>query len=225
MSSFEKISMGDYLKAFLVGICASAPIGPVAIYILQRSLSKGHIAGFFSSLGTCVVDTLYACIALLALGYVQGFLDKHNEIISIVGGALVFGIGISLMLGNPFKKVEFEQPKSYSVKDALKSGLLALSNPGAIVMTFTLMAFFGLEPMKATDWRIAPLVLMCAAGCVTYWFCFAGFFSLFRNRFRISTIVWINRICGAVVAILGLAVAGDGLYNVLILGKPLFALL
>lgn len=214
--------MGEYLKAFLVGICASAPLGPVAIYVLQRTLCKGHLAGFFSSIGTIVIDTLYACIALLFLGYVQDFLDKNSEIIHVVGGAVVLGIGISMMLSNPFKKVEYEQPQSFSAKDAIKSALLAISNPGAIVMTFALMTFFHIESLSTKDWTLAPLALMCAAGATTYWFCFSAFFSIFRKRFRISSILWINRISGGVVAVLGLVLLFQGLYDVLIVGKPLF---
>ena len=61
----------DMLKGFLVGICASAPIGPIAILVVQKSLSMGHKAGFVSGLGASVVDTLYASIAIFALAFAQ----------------------------------------------------------------------------------------------------------------------------------------------------------
>ena len=57
----------DMLKGFLVGVCASAPVGPIAILVVQKSLSKGHKAGFVSGLGASVVDTCYALIAIFAL--------------------------------------------------------------------------------------------------------------------------------------------------------------
>ena len=59
----------DMLKGFLVGVCASAPVGPIAILVVQKSLSKGHKAGFVSGLGASVVDTLYAFIAIFALAF------------------------------------------------------------------------------------------------------------------------------------------------------------
>ena len=63
----------DMLKGFLVGICASVPIGPIAILVVQKSLSMGHKAGFVSGLGASVVDTFYASIAIFALAFAQRF--------------------------------------------------------------------------------------------------------------------------------------------------------
>ena len=49
----------DILKGFIIGICASVPLGPIAILVIQKSLSDGHKAGFFAGLGACLVDTLF----------------------------------------------------------------------------------------------------------------------------------------------------------------------
>ena len=59
----------NILKAFLVGFAASVPVGPVAILVVQKSLSKGHRAGFVTGLGASVVDTLFAVIAVFALAF------------------------------------------------------------------------------------------------------------------------------------------------------------
>ena len=52
----------DILKALVIGICASAPIGPIAILVIQKTLSKGHKAGFITGMGACVVDTLFSIV-------------------------------------------------------------------------------------------------------------------------------------------------------------------
>ena len=79
----------DMLKGFLVGVCASAPIGPIAILVVQKSLSKGHKAGFISGLGASVVDTFYAFIAIFALAFAQKFIDDHQNLILLAGGAVL----------------------------------------------------------------------------------------------------------------------------------------
>ena len=56
----------DILKGFVVGICASAPMGPIAILVIQKTLSKGRHAGFVTGLGASVIDTVYAVIAIFA---------------------------------------------------------------------------------------------------------------------------------------------------------------
>ena len=70
----------DIIKAFIVGICASAPIGPIAILVIQKSLSGGHKAGFIAGLGACVVDTIYAVAAIFALAVVQEFITILSNI-------------------------------------------------------------------------------------------------------------------------------------------------
>lgn len=54
----------EILKAFIIGICASAPLGPVAILVLQKSICYGHKAGFTTGLGASLVDTAYAIISI-----------------------------------------------------------------------------------------------------------------------------------------------------------------
>ena len=56
----------DIIKGFIVGLCASVPMGPVAILVVQKTLNKGRSAGFVAGLGATVVDTIYAIIALFA---------------------------------------------------------------------------------------------------------------------------------------------------------------
>ena len=82
------------LKGFLVGMCASAPIGPIAILVVQKSLSKGHMAGFVSGLGASVVDTLYAFIAIFALAFAQKLIEAHQNLILLVGGAVLALLGV-----------------------------------------------------------------------------------------------------------------------------------
>ena len=82
----------DILKGFIIGICASAPIGPIAILVIQKTLSKGHKAGFITGMGATCVDTIYSAIALFALAIAQNFMEEHNEIILLAGGILVAGL-------------------------------------------------------------------------------------------------------------------------------------
>ena len=238
-----------YIKAFLVGICTSAPIGPVAIYILQKSISKGHLGGFLSSIGVSIIDTLYASICLFALGYAQDFLEYNKELLLIVGGLVVIIVGLNMLFNDPFRKkdkvfkveekvekkqkergVEKREAEAYkefnsdqpivSIIDIIKSGLLALSNPGAILVTFALMSLFGIEAIETGEgWTVAPIILFCSGGIVVYWFLFTWLMSYLGGKIKLNVLVWINRVCGAIVCIFGIALLGQGLYNVLVLGK------
>ncbi len=211
----------DMLKGFMVGMCASAPIGPIAILVVQRSLSRGHKAGFVSGLGASVVDTFYASIAIFALAFAQAFLEEHKVLILIVGGLVLGILGMSMALKDPFRKMKSEGGSSVSPKDFGQAVAMALSNPGAIFVMLTLFAFFGIANDAPHTWRVTPIILSVSAGSVTYWFMISWLLSRFRNRFKMNTILWISRVTGAIIVIIGIALLGRGLFMVLFQGVPI----
>lgn len=212
----------DIIKGFIVGICASAPMGPIAILVIQKTLNKGRHAGFVAGLGASVIDTVYAIIALFALAFAQQIIDRHENIILLGGGLILTLIGISMALSNPFRRKVKDSGKSkFSSKDFLQSLAMGISNPMAIFVIFALFAFFGIADNTPRDWNVAPIILSVSAGTVCYWFTLSWTLSRFRDKFRLRTILWISRVMGAIVIILGLVFIGQGLFNVIFLSKPL----
>lgn len=211
----------DMLKGFIVGLAASAPIGPIAILVVQKSLSKGRRAGFMTGLGAAVVDTIYAVIAIFALAAVQEFISRHENFILIAGGVIVGALGISMTFSDPFRKMKPGDGQSMSVKDFVQAMIMGFSNPGAVFVMLTLFAFFGLSGKTPHDWQIAPVILSVSAGCVVYWFCVTALLSLFRKDFKMRTILWINRITGAIIIIIGVVLLGEGLFRVIFKGAQI----
>ena len=211
----------DMLKGFLVGMCASAPIGPIAILVVQKSLSKGRKAGFVSGLGASVVDTFYASIAIFALAFAQKFINDHQNMILLIGGVVLAILGISMAVSDPFRKMKADGSSSVSPKDFGQAIAMCLSNPMAIFVMLTLFAFFGLADSAPHNWRVAPIILSVSLGSVLYWFTISWTLSRFRKNFRMRTIIWISRITGAIIVIIGIALLGQGLFNVLFQGMPL----
>lgn len=211
----------DMLKGFLVGVCASAPVGPIAILVVQKSLSKGHKAGFISGLGASVVDTLYAFIAIFALAFAQKFIDDHQNLILLVGGAVLILLGIHMAYSDPFRKMKSDGESSASPKDFGQAVAMGLSNPMAVFVMFTLFAFFGLANDAPHNWSVTPIILSVSVGSVTYWFSISWLLSRFRKNFRMRTILWISRITGAIIVIIGISLLGQGLFNVVFRGMPI----
>lgn len=221
------------IKGVVIGICASAPIGPIAVFVIQQSLSKGRKAGFITGLGATVVDTVFSCIAIFAFAYAQTFMDRHRELILIIGGAIVLVIGIFMALSNPVaiderrkrgnEKIDrLTKNTRVTVKDFLKALLMGISNPGGILVIFTFFTLFGIDTTSPDDWTAAPIIFSVAIGTILYWFLFSWAISHFRKYVNIRSLIWITRITGTVVAILGLGLLGEGLFRVLIQGVRLF---
>ena len=211
----------DMLKGFLVGMCASAPIGPIAILVVQKSLSKGHKAGFVSGLGASVVDTFYAFIAIFALAFAQRLIEQHQNLILIVGGLVLSIVGVSMAFSNPFRKMKKDGKSRVSTKDFGQAVVMGISNPMAIFVMFTLFAFFGLAKDAPQTWSGAPILISVSLGSVTYWFSISWILSRFAKNFRMRTILWISRITGAIIVIIGIALFGQGAFNVVFKGMPI----
>lgn len=212
----------DIFKGFIIGATAAMPVGPIAILVIQKTMGKGRQAGFVTGLGASVVDTMYAIIALFALAFAQSMIEKHENIILLAGGFILTLIGVSMALSNPFRKRPKGDGKSnVSSKDFLQALAMGISNPMAIFVMFALFAFFGIAQDTPRDWNVAPIILSVSAGSVTYWFCMSWLLSRFRDRFSLRTLLWISRIMGAIVIIIGLVLMGQGLFNVVFLSRPL----
>ena len=212
----------DMLKGFVIGVCASAPVGPIAILVIQKTMGKGRQAGFVTGLGASVVDTFYAIVALFALAFAQRLIERHENLILLAGGLLLAMIGVSMVLSNPFRKRRRKGDKpAVSSKDFLQALAMGISNPMAVFVMFALFAFFGIAEDTPRDWNVAPIILSVSAGSVSYWFTVSWALSRFREKFSLRTLLLISRVMGAIVIIIGLVLIGEGLFNVIFLSKPL----
>lgn len=212
----------NILKAFIIGICASAPVGPISILVIQKSLSKGHKAGFITGMGACLVDTLFSVIALFFLAIAQQFLNDNRELILIAGGVTVAVLGIFMTTSDPFRKIKADSgSSSVMMKDFMQAVAMGISNPGAILVIFGLFAFFGIGSEEPHDWKLTPIIISVSLGAAVYWFLFTGLLSHFRKKFKMSSLLWISRITGIIVIIIGVALLGEGLFRVIFLGMPL----
>ena len=205
----------DIVKAFIIGICASAVPGPILILVIQKSISRGRWSGFAAGLGACLVDTVFSVIAIFAWAYASQFVEANENLILVVGGVIVMILGLFMTFSNPFNKMKMtEKPhKSLSIRDFIQSLLMGFSNPGAIFLMFALFAFFGIGTSEPGDWSVAPIILAVSLGAVTYWFLLTWLFSHVFKDVKMRTMLWVTRIDGIIIIIIGLAFLGEGIFN------------
>ncbi len=205
----------EVFKAFCIGICASLPLGPVAILVIQKSLCYGHRAGFVTGLGATTVDTTYATVAIFALALAQSLIDRYHCLIYLAGGIIVACVGASMAFRDPFRKLGTpDLERGASIRDYLQAVATALSNPGAIFIMLALFAFFRMEPPTGSEGvRVLPVILAVAGGSAIYWFFLSWGFSHLRRAFKMRSIIWLSRVAGIIIMILGIALFGEGLFQ------------
>lgn len=205
----------NFLKAILIGLAASIPLGPLGIVCIQKALSKGRWAGFAVGVGSSIADTFYAAIALFSVSFISEFLNRNYDWVMLIGGVIIFLIGLQIALKNPIKDLRRPIAGSLSsrrARDLLKGFLMTITNPGALVLMLGLFAFFGLDLGDGSHPEAAGFVLGgIFLGTAAWWFLLSSGISLFRKRFRLRQIIAINRISGILIAVIGLSSLAEGL--------------
>ena len=166
-----------------------------------------------------MVDTAYAIISIFAWAFAQNFINTYESIIFLIGGPVIAFLGYSMAFKDPFRKMEPGDVKTRgaSPKDFLQAVATTVSNPGAILVMFALFAFFQVD-VADRSFRIYPIILAVAGGSIAYWFFFSWFFSNWRKAFDMKKIMWLNRIAGIIIIIIGLALIGEGAFDLLFTG-------
>lgn len=207
-----------FIKAILIGLAASIPLGPLGIMCIQKTLSKGRWSGFAVGLGAALGDTFYAVISLFSISFLSSFLNESSDWVMLVGGLIIFVIGLQIAIKNPIKDLQRHkvQPASLPAKDVLRGLLMTLSNPGALVLMLGLFAFFrlSLADVGGNPIAIAVVVGGILLGTTGWWFLLSGGINLFRKRFRLRQLIIINHISGTLIALLGLASLAEGVAQV-----------
>lgn len=199
-----------FIKSIIIGILASIPIGPIAIYVLQKSINGGHWIGFRCSLGATIVDTIFATIAVFAFSAIAGFIESHTKLIEIIGGVFIIAIGFGMMFSRPTRHHKNPRAKGKIALDVTKSTLMGLSNPGALAVMFALFAAFKMDLSSLPQYASYMIIACVTGGSLLYWFMFTWLASKGNRNFRYRTLLRINQVSGVVVVLFGiyLVIAG-----------------
>ena len=209
----------ELIKGFIVGVCASVPLGPIGVLCIQRTLSKGRNSGFITGLGAAVSDTIFAAVALLSISYVQRILSDYRYLVMIAGGIIVGIFGVKLFMTNPVKQIRrVKSGNRHYWQDFFSTVLMTITNPGAFFLMLGLFAFIGISRSEAEPLeRIAVTLAGVFAGATLWWHVLSTSINLFRNKLRLRQLIMINRVAGVVIMVLGLISLFEGLYRLLIL--------
>lgn len=187
-----------FLKGIFMGLALAAPVGPIGLLCIQRTLNEGRIAGFFSGLGATVADMIYGCLAGFGMTFVSSFLVSHQQWLRLIGGAVICYLGLKILLSKPTNQAAASSGSGL-FKAFLSTLFLMLSNPLTIAVFMTLFAGMGATSTNGNYFSVAALVCGIALGSALWWMLLCGGVSLLRNKLTIPRMQWINRVAGIVI--------------------------
>lgn len=188
------------------GFVLSAPVGPINIICLRRSLFGRARDGFAIGLGAAAGDAIYAGLAALGLNVVMGWIHTYDMPLKIGGGIIMMVFAVRIWRSHPHLDAT---PQSGGVKRGmLASFVLTLSNPGVFVGFLGLYALAGIGDLGAGDARAhsdaAALVTGVFLGASAWWGTLAGLGRFLRARVNDRLLEMINHVSAGLIALFAL---------------------
>lgn len=203
-------------KGILIGLVASAPMGPVGVLCIQRTLNKGRWYGFMTGIGACVSDIIYALFTGFGMSFVMNFVgNEHNRFILQISGSVVLLLfGIYCYRSNPTKNMHKsnKNQKGTLAHNGITAFLVTLSNPLIIFLFIFLFAQFAFvvndRPFEMTV-GYASIIL----GAMLWWFGLTWLIDKVRGKFDNNGILLINRVVGCIVVIFSVIMLLGTVFN------------
>lgn len=203
------------LKGILIGIIVSAPMGPVGVLTIQRTLNKGRWYGMITGCGAALSDIIYALITGLGMSFVMDLITspQNKFVLQLSGSILLLVFGIYCFRADPTKKIHHSgKKKGTLIQNGITGFLVTFSNPLIIFLFMACFAQFAFiipdRPVEMTFGYICIVV-----GALLWWYGLTWLIDMLREKFSNNGIIIINRIIGSIVTIFSIIMLIGTVFN------------
>lgn len=194
------------LKGILIGLLSSAPMGPVGMLCIQRTLNDGRSHGIVTGFGAAFGDVIYALITVIAalgLGFIADYIEQHQNPFQIGGSIILVVFGYFVFKKNPSKNLTKITKSELPFGKVFGSSLaLTLSNVGMLFLYIALFARFNIIDSS----KILHSLLVIPAigvGALLWWLFITYLVDKLRNKFNPRGLKAFNRVIGSILMIIG----------------------
>lgn len=185
------------LRGMLMGLAIAAPVGPIGLLCIRRTLAEGRAMGLASGLGAASADALYGVVAAFGLTFVSSLLIGSSFWTRLLGGLLLAYLGLKTFLAQPAEHAA--ELRGAGLLGAYASTfVLTLANPATILSFLTIFAGMGVVG-EASYGGAALTVLGVFLGSALWWLLLSGGVGLLRVRMGCEALRWVNRVAGVLI--------------------------
>jgi threonine/homoserine/homoserine lactone efflux protein len=198
-SLFDEISV--FLRGLVLGVVIAAPVGPVGLLCIRRTLQKGIFIGFATGFGAAFADAIFAAIAAFGVTAALSLLTGMEKEIRFFGGFFLMVMAVRML----FKKIEMERGNDVTAAGLIKAFMtgfiITITNPLTIIGILAVIATFA-GHLSYVQAAILTGGIFC--GSLAWWLLLGGGVFLIRKHFTDNALTWVNR--GTAILLLVLAV-------------------
>ncbi len=188
-----------FLKGFLIGISIAAPVGPIGLLTIRRTLAFGRIAGFMSGLGAATADAVFGSIAAFGITAISSVLIGAKVYLGVIGGLFLIYLGWQTFVSKPAEQSAESRATSLGVIYA-STFLLVLTNPISILYFTAIISSVGAAGNLTSA---SAMVFGVFLGSVMWWFFLSFIASLLKTRINPTNLRCVNQVSGIVIAAFG----------------------
>jgi threonine/homoserine/homoserine lactone efflux protein len=191
-----------WFKGLVIGFSIAAPVGPIGVLCMRRTLAQGRVSGLISGLGAATADAIYGCVAGFGLTSVSSFLVDQQGWFRLFGGAFLCFLGVKTLLSKPLTGAESSR-ETRLLGNYASTFVLTLTNPMTIISFAAIYA--GLGGLERGSYLSAgALVTGVFVGSGLWWVTLSTGVGLVRKGVTPVWLRWVNRISGMVLMGFGL---------------------
>jgi len=191
------------LRGLIMGFSIAAPVGPIGVLCIRRTLAEGRASGLVSGLGAATADAIYGCIAGFGLMFISSIFISQQVWLRFMGGAFLCYLGLKTFLARPAEQAALAKGNGL-VGAYASTFFLTLTNPMTILSFAAIFAGLGVASASGNYVSAGVLVLGVFVGSALWWLILSGGVGLFRAKFSPHGLRWVNRISGVIITGFGL---------------------
>jgi threonine/homoserine/homoserine lactone efflux protein len=193
--------MSFLLKGIILGFSIAAPVGPIGVLCMRRTLTEGRLAGLVAGLGAATADAFYGSVAGFGLAAISGFLVDYARWFRLLGGLFLMYLGVRTFFATP---VEREVAARHGLLGGYLSTLfLTLTNPMTILSFGAVFAGLGLVGPTGNYAAAAMLVAGVFCGSALWWLVLSSGVAAVAARVEARALRWVNWVSGLVLEAFG----------------------
>jgi threonine/homoserine/homoserine lactone efflux protein len=191
------------IKGIVLGFSIAAPVGPIGVICIRRTLATGMKSGFISGLGAATADAIYGFIAAIGISVVSGFLLAHQSYLRLIGGVFLLYLGYKTFKSMPAAVAT--NVSDEGLRGAYASTLfLTFTNPMTIMSFAAVFAGLGGGAIGDNYMSSVFLVVGVFIGSILWWLILSGMVNILRHKFDQKHLKIVNQLSGIIITGFGI---------------------